>query len=73
MFALEFTVPPWTALLASLFWEKPHTKEMTAIAFGLLGVVVIVQPTQDVISVGAIIVLCAAFCYARWRTPRPNR
>ncbi|MFS1861554.1 DMT family transporter [Vibrio lentus] len=65
VFALEFTVPLWTALLASLFLGESLTlKKMTAIVFGLLGVVIIVQPTQDVISVGAIIVLCAAFCYA---------
>ncbi|MEZ9157119.1 DMT family transporter [Vibrio lentus] len=65
VFALEFTVPLWTALLASLFLGESLTlKKMSAIALGLLGVVVIVQPTQDVISVGAIIVLCAAFCYA---------
>ncbi|WP_245300900.1 DMT family transporter [Vibrio echinoideorum] len=65
VFALEFTVPLWTALLASLFLGESLTlKKMTAIALGLLGVVIIVQPTQDVISVGAIIVLCAAFCYS---------
>ncbi|MFS1465933.1 DMT family transporter [Vibrio lentus] len=65
VFALEFTVPLWTALLASLFLGESLTlKKMTAIALGLLGVVIIVQPTQEVISVGAIIVLCAAFCYA---------
>lgn len=65
VFALEFTVPLWTALLASLFLGESLTlKKMSAIALGLLGVVVIVQPTQDVINVGAIIVLCAAFCYA---------
>ena len=65
VFALEFTVPLWTALLASLFLGESLTlKKMTAIALGLLGVVIIVQPTQGVMSVGAIIVLCAAFCYA---------
>ncbi len=65
VFALEFTVPLWTALLASLFLGESLTlKKMMAIALGLLGVVIIVQPTQDVISIGAIIVLCAAFCYA---------
>ena len=65
VFALEFTVPLWTALLASLFLGESLTlKKMMAIALGLLGVVIIVQPTQGVMSVGAIIVLCAAFCYA---------
>ncbi len=65
VFALEFTVPLWTALIASTFLNEQLTlRKVTAIALGLIGVFVIVQPGQGVVNFSSFIVLGAAICYA---------
>ncbi len=65
VFALEFTVPLWTALIAALFLkEKLNPRKLLAIGFGLLGVLVIVQPGVALIDTASFIVLGAALCYA---------
>ncbi|MEZ8826084.1 DMT family transporter [Vibrio amylolyticus] len=65
VFALEFTVPLWTAIIASLFLGESLTlRRLFAISLGLLGVVIIVQPGQEVLSLASLTVLGAAFCYA---------
>ena len=43
--SIEFTTPIWTAILAVMFLgEKLNTRKSIAIAFGMLGVLVIVRP-----------------------------
>lgn len=65
VFALEFTVPLWTALIAWLFLGERLTKrKLAAIVLGLTGVIVILKPGIEVFNVYALIVLGAAFCYA---------
>ncbi|KEI71078.1 membrane protein [Endozoicomonas elysicola] len=65
VFALEFTVPLWTALIACLFLNEQLTvRKVFAIILGMVGVVVIVQPGSGVISHSSLIVLGAAICYA---------
>lgn len=65
VFALEFTVPLWTALIACFFLnEKLTTKKVISIMLGILGVIVIVQPGIEVINYASLIVLGAAICYA---------
>lgn len=65
VFALEFTVPLWSALLAAVFLNERLTpRRLTAVLLGLLGVVVIVQPTTAGPSEGALIVIGAAICFA---------
>ncbi|MFL0804627.1 MAG: DMT family transporter [Agarilytica sp.] len=65
VFALEFTVPLWTALIALFFLNEKFTaKKLTSIAFGLLGVIVIVQPSIEIINFASFLVLGSAICYA---------
>ncbi|MDC5840596.1 DMT family transporter [Vibrio europaeus] len=65
VFALEFTVPLWTLLLASLFLGERLTRyKLCAGLLGFCGVLVIVKPGFDIVSPAAFIVLAAAFCYA---------
>jgi drug/metabolite transporter (DMT)-like permease len=65
VFALEFTVPVWTAVLATiLLREKITQPRVTAIVCGVVGVFLILRPGLAVISPAALAVLGGAFCYA---------
>lgn len=65
VFALEFTVPLWTAVIASVFLGEIFTgRKLAAIALGIAGVVVIVQPGHNIIDPAALVVLGAAVCFA---------
>ena len=65
VFALEFTVPVWTAVLATLLLGEQITPaRITAIAFGVAGVILILRPGMAVISPASLAVLGGAFCYA---------
>lgn len=65
VFALEFTVPIWTLLIASFFLNEKVTKnKLLAIFFGTLGVIVIVQPGYALIDYASIVVLGSAICFA---------
>jgi drug/metabolite transporter (DMT)-like permease len=59
--AIEFTMPIWTALLATTFLgERMTIWKIAAIALGLIGVVVIVRPATSEINPGQLIALGAA-------------
>ncbi len=65
VFAIEFTVPLWVLILASLFLGEAITKRKAlSVALGLLGVVVILKPGLQDIDQGAIVMLIAAFSFA---------
>ncbi|WP_325895458.1 DMT family transporter [Grimontia sp. NTOU-MAR1] len=65
VFALEFTVPLWTAMIAWLFLGESITaRKLAAIGLGLAGVLVILKPSVEVFNWYSLIVLAAAFCYA---------
>ena len=65
VFALEFTMPGWTALLAIwLLHEKMTPSRAGVIVFGLIGVLVILRPGIASFNPAALIVLAAAFGYA---------
>lgn len=62
--SIEFTTPIWTAILAVMFLgEKLNARKLIAIAFGMLGVLVIVRPGMGTIAMGHLIVLCAAVSF----------
>jgi len=64
VFALEFTAPAWAALLAVLvLGERMNPGRVLSVVCGLLGVVVILRPGMESISLAAMSVLAAAFCY----------
>jgi len=65
VFALEFTVPIWTLLIASFFLnEKVTENKLLAIFLGTVGVLVIVRPGYALIDFASIVVLGSAICFA---------
>lgn len=65
VFAIEFTVPFWTIIISYLFLKESITvKKIIAVLLGILGVIVIVQPSLEVARYGSLMVLGAAICYA---------
>jgi len=65
VFALEFTVPLWTAIIAAIFLKERITaKKACAILLGLVAVAIIVNPGNDIFNYASLIVLAAAIFYA---------
>ncbi len=65
VFALEFTMPAHTALLAALFLgERLTPSRIGVVVFGFLGVLVILRPGMESFRPAALLVLAAAFGYA---------
>ena len=65
VFALEFTMPAWTALLAMWLLSETMTKSRAGVVvLGLIGVLVILRPGVAAINPTAFLVLGAAFGYA---------
>lgn len=65
VFALEFTVPIWTLIIAALFLgEEVNLRKVTSVLLGIIGVWVIVQPGSGIVDTASFIVLAAAVCYA---------
>jgi len=64
VFALEFTVPIWTAIAATILLNETITKiRIISIALGLLGVLIILRPTVEIIHPAAIVVIVGAMAY----------
>jgi drug/metabolite transporter (DMT)-like permease len=65
VFALEFTMPAWTAVLAVWFLhERMTASRLGVVVLGLIGVLVILRPGIAGFNPAAILVLLAAFGYA---------
>ena len=65
VFALEFTMPAWTALLAVwLLHERMSPSRIGVVVFGLIGVLVILRPGIASFNPAAFLVLGAAVGYA---------
>jgi drug/metabolite transporter (DMT)-like permease len=65
VFAIEFTVPIWTALLAAAFLgERLGPARIAALALGLAGVVTILRPGQGLVHPAALAALGGAVAYA---------
>jgi drug/metabolite transporter (DMT)-like permease len=65
VFALEFTMPGWTVLLAVwLLHERITPSRIGVIVFGLTGVLVILRPGIASFDQAVFLVLAAAFGYA---------
>jgi drug/metabolite transporter (DMT)-like permease len=61
-FALEFSTPAWTLLLASpVLGERLTASRIGAVVLGLLGVLVILRPGLTTFQPGALLALMAAF------------
>jgi drug/metabolite transporter (DMT)-like permease len=65
VFAIEFTVPVWTALLAAVILRERLTpSRIAAIGLGIAGMLIILRPGVSVVSPAALAVLGGAVCYA---------
>jgi drug/metabolite transporter (DMT)-like permease len=65
VFALEFTMPAWTAVLAVWFLQERMTaSRLGVVVLGLIGVLVILRPGIAGFNPAAVLVLLAAFGYA---------
>jgi drug/metabolite transporter (DMT)-like permease len=65
VFALEFTMPAWTMLLATLFLaERMTPSRIGAVVLGLVGVFVILRPGMETFHPAALLVLAAALGYS---------
>lgn len=69
VFALEFTVPIWTLIIAVLFLgEKVTWTKLSSITLGTLAVFIIVQPGSAIIDNASLVVLLAAIFFAASHT-----
>ena len=66
VFALEFTSPIWTAILACIFLkERLSLNRVIGVTLGFIGILIITRPSlQNGFHPATIGVLCAAFAYA---------
>src|SRR5436190_21375372 len=65
VFALEFTAPAWTLLLAiPLLGERITATRVGAVLLGLAGVLVILRPGMETFRPAALLVLAAALAFA---------
>lgn len=61
VFALEFTVPFWVAVIAALFLGERFTiRKSLALVLGVIGVLVILRPGIEILDVASLIVLASA-------------
>lgn len=64
VFAIEFTLPVWTALLAAVILkEKLTPPRIIAVIFGLIGMLVILRPGLGIMNFASLAVLAGAVCY----------
>jgi drug/metabolite transporter (DMT)-like permease len=65
VFAIEFTTPIWTAILATFFLgERMNAMRILAIVVGFIGTLVILRPGASMINPATLAVLGSAFAYA---------
>ncbi len=65
VFALEFTVPLWTLLIACWFLNEKFTKtKVNSLLLGFAGVLIIVRPGGDIFEPASFIVILAAICFS---------
>jgi drug/metabolite transporter (DMT)-like permease len=65
VFALEFTAPAWTLLLAvPVLGERMTTSRIGAVVLGLIGVLIIMRPGSATFQPAALLVLTAAVGFA---------
>jgi drug/metabolite transporter (DMT)-like permease len=65
VFAIEFTMPVWTAILAALILKERLTRSRgVMLALGLAGVLIILRPGFGFFHPAALVALAAAFLYA---------
>lgn len=65
VFAIEFTMPVWTALLAALILgERLNRGRIVMLVMGLAGILIILKPGFERVPPAALVMLAGAFAYA---------
>lgn len=65
VFALEFTIPVWVAVLAvPMLRERMTPSRWLAVGLGIVGMLIILRPGLSVVRPAALVVLAAAGCFA---------
>ena len=65
VFAIEFTAPIWTALLATLMLgERMNRGRVVMLALGFAGVLVILRPGLAIVQPAALVMLFGSLCFA---------
>lgn len=65
VFAIEFTMPVWTAVLAAIFLkERLSGARLVMLALGLVGVLVILRPGVGFVHPAALVMLAGSLAYA---------
>jgi drug/metabolite transporter (DMT)-like permease len=65
VFAIEFTMPVWTAVLAWIFLKERLTfPRLVMLALGLAGVMIILRPGGGGFNVAALAMILGSLCYA---------
>ena len=65
VFAIEFTMPVWTAVLAALILgERLNRGRAVMLALGLAGILIILKPGFERVPPAALVMLAGSFAYA---------
>ena len=65
VFAIEFTMPVWVALLAAVFLgERLRAHRLVQLACGLAGVLIILRPGAGAFHPAALVMILGSFCFA---------
>jgi drug/metabolite transporter (DMT)-like permease len=65
VFAIEFTMPVWTAVLASfILGERLNRGRAVMLAMGLAGILIILKPGFQQVPPAALVMLAGSFAYA---------
>jgi drug/metabolite transporter (DMT)-like permease len=65
VFAIEFTMPVWSAVLAVLLMgERLNHGRVVMLALGLVGILIILKPGVEAVPAAAIVMLLGSFAYA---------
>jgi drug/metabolite transporter (DMT)-like permease len=65
VFAIEFTMPVWTAVLAALLLgERLNRGRLVMLALGIAGILVILKPGFGEVQPAALVMLAGSFAYA---------
>ena len=65
VFAIEFTMPVWAAVLAVwLLGERLNRGRVVMLVFGIVGVLVMLRPGFGTVQPAALVMLAGAFAYA---------
>jgi drug/metabolite transporter (DMT)-like permease len=65
VFAIEFTMPVWTALLAiPILGERLNRGRTVMLVLGLAGILIILKPGFGVVHPAALVMLAGSFAYA---------